>query len=135
MKREKLIEIDKKYQDVDNIELSIKNAINEINLVIDQYQYENDDRFYTYGRRALVIKEFNSNVSENNIKDAFGDLQDIIYCVDFVPLQERDRIIADGLDYEEVLSKMSSYRNDGYICLQEKNIIMDMIIKLKGIMD
>ena len=134
LKRQYLIEFEKKF-DKSNIEISIKGILRLMKELIDRFQYKSDDRFYTFGRRNIVINEFNNNILENNLKDAYSNLQDIINCDDFITLNARDEIIASGLDYNKVQEDMNNYKNDGYICLQEKDIIIDMISKLKNIID
>ncbi len=126
LKRQLLIDVDKEINDDKSLFEKIKLMQN----LIENYKYEKDDRFYTFGRRNIVIKEFNNNILEKNINDAYGNLQDIINCDDFLPINVRDEIINKGLDYNKIQNDMNNYKNEGFICLQEKDIIMDMINKL-----
>lgn len=131
LKREELIKIVQ-----ENLrEKEYSKIINLLEEKINQYNYSEDNRFYTFGRRDFVIQEFDNNILEKNIANAYGNLQDIIYCDDFLPINVRDEIKNKGLDYNKVQDDMNNYKKEGYVCLEEKEIIVKMINQINGLIE
>lgn len=106
---------------------------------------EDDDRFVTYGRLDFLKQELTQRLRDENLKyedvksvwgkskwdnrlGAFVDLYDYI---------RGDRHIAphqvpEGKSFKDVLLANDQYYKDGFICKQEKDILLDMINEMES---
>ena len=93
----------------------------------------NDDRFFTYCRREFLRKEFTDKLNKDNIKmnndyllDAYFNLFDYISNDTWISLSS----IPNSISAQDVIKKDEEYKKSGVICLQEKEILLDMIHEL-----
>jgi len=148
LKREDLISITQKFIDGINkypiFEIPDKNYLDyfeELKQKLNQYELKEDTRFVTYGRLSFLTNELVERLKDEKLKEpdpnwkdkwdnrmgAFWDLSDYI---------RGDRYIAIGqvpkeLSFHEVLRKNDEYYKDGFICKQEKEIILEMINEIE----
>ncbi len=100
-----------------------------------------DNRFVTYGRLDFLQEELVLRLNdeglryeEDNWKEkwdnrlgAFWDLYDYIYGIRFFKKFQ----VPDNLDYKSILKANDEYYKEGFICKQERDILLDMINKIK----
>lgn len=148
LKREELINITKKFIGSINkypiFEIPDKNYLDyfeEIKQKLSQYEFKEDTRFVTYGRLSFLKTELTDRLKDDKLKEpdpnwkdkwdnrmgAFWDLSDYI---------RGDRYISIGqvpkeLSFHEVLRKNDEYYKDGFICKQEKELILEMINEIE----
>ena len=91
--------------------------------------YESDKRFVTYCRRDFLRNEMSEMLKQTDLSTknpkmmAFYDLEDYI---------KNDTWISKGSipnfeNFEDIIRNNDEYKNDGKICLEEKNILIEMI--------
>lgn len=148
LRREELINITKKFIDSINkypiFDIPNKNYLDyleELKQKLNQYELKEDTRFVTYGRLSFLKNELTERLKDEKLKEpdpnwkdkwdnrmgAFWDLSDYI---------RGDRYISIGqvpkeLSFHEVLRKNDEYYKDGFICKQEKEIILEMINEIE----
>lgn len=109
----------------------------QLKKLFNNYKFDDDDRFFTYGRLDFLKKELTERLNDTklekespNWKDkwdnrlgAFWDLYDYIRGDrHFTPGN-----IPDGMNFRDMLIMNDQYYKDGYICKQEKDILLEMI--------
>jgi len=94
--------------------------------ILNSYLYEVDPRFVIYGRRNFLHQEYNSFLNNNNYLDALKNLEE--YICDYTSfLTPADVPEYETRNFHDILKANDDYFKDGIICLQEKNIIIEMI--------
>ena len=137
LKRNILIEIDKGLQISQQPNEDILNTLNQMEEIINNSEFESDDRFHVYGRRKFLIEEFDEKINEKgnarSYIDAYYDISDFINFKIYSAMtgEEREQILQSGLTIEETEQDLKAYLEEGIICLEEKDIIFDMIKRLK----
>lgn len=134
LRREDLVKIlnERKEMKKSNVEIEeYKNLLNDLETEINNHLFEVDNRFVTYGRRNFLKQQFEDYLNNNNYTDAFINLEEYIlgYTSFLTPgdiPQEENR------KFRDVLSDNDNYFEDGIICLQEKNIIIEMINEFRN---
>lgn len=129
LKRENLIKINDKHVEIKKENISTEEYINYFNIIeneINNHLFEFDDRFTTYGRRDFLQQEFNNFLNNNNYINALINLQEYMCCYTSF-LTPADILQEETRKFHDVLKDNDDYLKDGIICLQEKNIIIDMI--------
>lgn len=129
LKRENLIKINDKHVEIKKENISTEEYINYFNIIeneINNHLFEFDDRFTTYGRRYFLQREFNNFLNNNNYINAMINLQEYMCCYTSF-LTPADIPQEETRKFHDVLKDNDDYLKDGIICLQEKNIIIDMI--------
>ena len=97
--------------------------------IISKHEYEEDNRFVTYGRRDFLRKEFTKYLNEETFSgrgkfnDAFVDLADYYSGDTWISSTS----VPKELDLVKIRKEDSEYREEGIICKQEKEIILEMI--------
>ncbi len=109
------------------------------------YDFEEDNRFVTYGRLSFLKEELTQRLDDDKLRyeepnsvwgkgkwdnrmGAFIDLWDYIRGDrHFTPAH-----IPQGLNFREILQDNDQYYKDGYICKQERDILFDMINEIKN---
>ena len=124
-------EIYKLVEDVNKKEFIYKYLV-KLEEILNQYNCEYDDRFVTYGRRDFLKKELSKTLSEgkdnSKLSFAFKDLYEYILCDTWIsPSSVPNRELL-----QETIKKDDAYREEGIICKQEKEILLDMILELKN---
>lgn len=111
----------------------MKNLMLNLEKELNTKKISSDDRFYTYCRREFLRKEFTDKLNKENIKmnndyllDAYYNLYDYISNDTWISLSS----IPNGISAQEVIKKDEEYKKSGVICLQEKEILLDMINEL-----
>ena len=112
----------------DDITKLTSNVFDEILKELTKYEYEIDDRFYTYGRRDFLEVEIDEYLKEGNIKDAWWNFDEYIRADIWISGLD----FPDELDFKLVTKENEEYKNDGIICMQEKDRIIAMLNKMKG---
>lgn len=114
----------------------INDYLVKLEKILNKYECEYDNRFVTYGRRNFLMKEFLSNLNEkkdnsnfNYLEVAFGDLYDYIMCDTWITASS----VPDNESVENIIKEDNAYREDGIVCKQEKEILLDMISELKNV--
>ncbi len=119
------------------------NYLNDIINYLNNYTYESNNDFLMLGRKKFVYDEvmdiLNGNKKVNDsIYFVLGSLEEFIcnnnqvYASDVDKSKWKNEKIMDGKNYAEIRDKNDNYIKNGYICLEEKNIIIDMINKIKS---
>lgn len=113
--------------------------------LFNQCSFEKDNRFVTYGRLDFLREELNQRLEDEKLRyeepnsvwgkskwdnrmGAFIDLWDYI---------RGDRYIAphqvpENMKFQDVLKANDQYYKDGYICVEEKENLLDMIKEIKS---
>ncbi|MBE6156134.1 MAG: hypothetical protein E7161_00095 [Firmicutes bacterium] len=141
LKRKELVNIMqtfyKKYQ-IENDKKKKKHLISNLLLNIEKKlnnkSFKIDERFFTYCRRDFLRKEFTDKLNKQNIQmnndyliDAYFNLYDYVSNDTWISLSS----IPNGISAQEVIEKDNDYKKSGVICLQEKEILLEMIQELK----
>jgi len=116
-------------------------CFNKLEQLLNNNELEDDERFVTYGRLDLLKQELTDRLNDEKLKyedsnwkgkwdnrlGAFWDLYDYIrgdrY---FGPFH-----IPEGKNFNELLLANDQYYKDGYICKEEKIILLEMINEIK----
>ena len=138
LKREKLIE------SVDGNKIwsksmtipEVKNTLDSLERIINTHKYVSDKNFLMDGRRYFLknaIEERLTN-NKNNIDEEildvlfnFFEFLNNEYYTALLGTQERLH-----LSQEEIEKKCSEYKQKGIICLEEKDVIIEMIQSIKS---
>lgn len=122
---------DKMYMDYfEKIEKFLNNSL-----------FKEDNRFITNGRLSFLRKELTLRLNDESLKEedpnwkekwdnrlgAFIDLSDFIRGDNFFPIGQ----IPKGTTFKKALEDSDNYYRDGYICKQEKEILISMIQEFK----
>lgn len=123
LKREKLIEIKKKFIEENNKSLNKSSEIylkylNNIEDMLKEYSYEIDDRFFS--AYALPDKWLNFDDAINYLFDNISG--NVIIKLSEVPL---------GKNVIAIQKKQDDYYNDGIICEYEKDLMLRLINEVK----
>lgn len=111
----------------DDISKLTVDVLDEIYSELLKYNYNTDDRFYTYCRRDFLQKEIDFYLANNQLLDAFVNFCEYVEANTWIDLASTP----EGLNIREVLDNDSKYKEDGIICEEEKNKIIEMINTLK----
>lgn len=133
LRREDLVKILNERKEVKkgNVEIEeYKNFLNDLEAEINNHLFEIDNRFVTYGRRNFLKQQFEYYLNNNKYFDAFINLEEyILGYTSFLTLSDIPQ--EETRKFHDVLSDNDDYFKDGIICLQEKNIIIEMISEFK----
>lgn len=133
LKRETLIKIRDNKNEMKKENITSEEYINYFDTIeneINNHLFEFDNRFVTYGRRDFLQKEFNQYLRNNEYRNALMNLQE--YMCDYTSfLTPADIPQRETRNFHDILKDSDNYFKDGIICLQEKNIIIDMITEFK----
>lgn len=140
LKRKKLIRVIrnfwKKYKSLEDRKDKIKiiyRYLVKLEKILNKYSCEKDDRFVTYGRRDFLRNEFLLSLNEKDesnydyLNVAFGDLYDYIMCDTWITKSS----VTEKESLENIIKEDNAYRDEGLICIQEKEILLDRICKFK----
>ncbi len=122
----------------DNMYLELFNQIEEY---IVHFEFKDDKRFVIYGRVGFLINELSYRLTDDYLSEAssewatkwdnrmgaFWDLSDLVNGDHNITQGG----IPEGLEYQDVLHANEEYYREGFICSQEKDIILDMIAEIK----
>jgi len=91
---------------------------------LNQYSYKFDSRFVTYGTLDFLEKEMYENLEKNDMLGTLINLNEYIrgYSHTFQPSH-----IPNSQDCHTLLEKYDKYYEDGIICEQEKNKIIELM--------
>ena len=114
---------------------------NQLKGLFNKYKFDEDNRFVTYCRLDFLKQELTDRLKDENLKypspnwkdkwdnrlGAFWDLYDYI---------RGDRHITpssvpEGKSFKDILLANDQYYKDGFICKQEKDILLDMINEME----
>ena len=133
LKRENLIKIRDNRNEMKKENITTEEYINYFNAIENEMKnhlFEIDNRFVTYGRRNFLQKEFNKFLNNNDYRNALMNLQE--YMCDYTSfLTLADIPQGETREFHSILKDNDDYFKDGIVCLQEKDIIIDMINKFK----
>jgi len=115
----------------DDITKLTNDLLDEILEELKKHIYTSDNRFYTYGRRDFLQKEIDFYLDNNQLVDAFINFYQYIEADTWIDLAA----IPEGLNVQEVLDNDYKYKEDGIICEQEKNKIIEIINALKNYLE
>lgn len=110
--------------------------LNNLEEELNKAKYVKDNRFYTYGRRDFLRKEFSDILDEkipyrpNRYFGALINLEEYIRAESsfFNPGQIPTEL---KKDFHNILRDHDRYNKIGIICEEEKNILLDMIQEFK----
>lgn len=151
LKREKLVELTEEFiKQTDNFEIfKIPNKLyldyfGKLETAFKEHIFENDERFVTYGRLDFLKEEVSQRLNDKKLKyeesnsvwgknkwdnrmGAFIDLWDYIRGDRwFTPTN-----IPEEENFKEILSANDQYYKDGFICEQERDVLLEMINEIK----
>lgn len=92
-------------------------------------EYSSDNRFVTYCRRDFLRQEMTDRLEQkvytgiNYLLEAFYDLEDYINNDTWISISS----VCNLPNSKEIIANDTSYKNDGKICKEEKEILIDMI--------
>lgn len=102
--------------------------------IIVSHEYEDDDRFVTYGRRDFLRQEFSDYLNDRKYSgrgkynDALVDLMDFYSGNTWISKSS----IPENMDFMKIDKDDSEYKKDGIVCKQEADIIKDMIDEFRN---
>lgn len=110
--------------------------LNNLEEELNKAKYTKDNRFYTYGRREFLRKEFTDILDEkilykpNRYFGALINLEEYINAESsfFNPGQIPSEL---RKEFHNILKEHDRYNKLGIICEEEKNILLDMIKEFK----
>ena len=118
--------------------------INIVENFISKHKFNSDKDFIFGGRKKFLYKEFydyldnkEKHKSENPVRFAIGNLEEFICNNNHIVAEDvekskwKDGKIIDGKDIVELRNKNDRYSATGYICLEEKEYIVEMLNRLK----
>lgn len=121
-----------------------KGFIEIIEKYINKSTFESDKDFIFGGRKKFLYNEFydyldnkEKHKSENPVRFAIGNLEEFICNNNHIVAEDVDKSkwkdgkIIDGKDIVELRNKNDRYSATGYICLEEKEYIVEMLNRLK----
>ena len=108
-----------------------KETLNDILKKINSHSYILDNRFYTYGKREMLEKEIKNYIENDLLIDAFVDIYHYINADTWINLSS----IPENLNIKEIIITNNEYKEDGIICEQEKNKIIEMLRLLRSGME
>lgn len=137
LQRSKLIDYGeqwlKNHPNVNDNSIEYISFLDGLNELISKYEYDLDERFFTYGRRDFLRKEFSDYLNERiycgrgKYNDAFSDLTDYYSGNSWISMSS----VPEGLDFREITNADVEYKKQGIICKQEVDIINEMIQEFK----
>ena len=155
LKREELIELTEEFmKQTNNFEIfKIPNELyleyfEKIDNSFKKHSFENDERFVTYGRLSFLKEEVSQRLNDEKLKyeeqnsvwgknkwdnrmGAFIDLWDYIRGDRWFTRSN----IPEGKKFKEILSENDQYYKEGFICEQEKDILMEIINEIKSFIE
>ena len=102
---------------------------------INKYKYYVSSNFITIGRRDFLREsltkklKFDYDDQEIKFQDSLGNIESYIYGEDYFHWLHHKYT---KKKFEHLLKINAKYRDKGIICLQEKNILLDMINEMEG---
>lgn len=141
LKRSELIKFEKDWKNshpnVAKNPVEYISFLDGLDEIISKYDYELDERFFTYGRRDFLRKEFSDYLngktywgrywSKGKFNDAFVDLTDYYSGNSRVNISS----VPEELNFREIDDADIAYNEYGIICKQEIDIISEMIQEFK----
>lgn len=137
-------DIAEKLYNCRNSENYIKDFIDIVEENISKHTFESDKDFIFGGRKKFLYNEFydyldnkEKHILEDPIRFAIGNLEEFIcnnnqvYAEDVDKSKWKDGKIIDGKDIAELRRINDNYSSKGYICLEEKEYIIEMINRIK----
>lgn len=124
--------------DIWDKKLDLKQTLDLLNTLeneLNKYDYEIDNNFIMEGRRAGLKQDIEDRLlkNESNTKEIVSE--SLFNLWEFVGDEYTGSVITAaqelGLTPLEVDTMCSEYRNKGIICKQEKDIIIELINKIK----
>lgn len=108
----------------------------------NEHVFDNDKRFVTYGRLDFLRNELTQRLDDVSLKTesanwkdkwdnrlgAFWDLSDYIRGDRHISPHQ----VPEGMSFKDVLLANDQYYKDGYICKEEKEILLDMINEMRN---
>ena len=121
-----------------NVE-DVLNLLNNLKQEISKYDFERDNNFIMNGRRKglrdMIFERLNgsNNQYEENIKDSLFNLWEFVsdeYDGDLIFVSKEL-----NLTLNDTINMCEKYRKKNIICLQEKDIILEIIRKIENYID
>lgn len=148
LKREEIANKLYEYRKNNDGNLEIKSYTKGFIEIIENYinksTFESDKDFIFGGRKKFLYNEFydyldnkEKHILEDPIRFAIGNLEEFIcnnnqvYAEDVDKSKWKDGKIIDGKDIAELRRINDNYSSKGYICLEEKEYIIEMINRIK----
>ena len=124
---------------------NISEIICELKRMFNDYSFKSDSNYIICGRREFLIEEsigiingdkkyFESSKSINDrMRFVIGNIYELTYGDAYPYLYKHDdRKVIDGREISKLRDIDLIYSNNGVVSLEEKNVIMDLIIKLEN---
>ena len=118
--------------------------INIVENLISKHKFESDKDFIFGGRKKFLYNEFYDYLNnkeghklENPVRFAIGTLEEFICNNNYIFVEDVDKSnwkdgkIVDEKDIAGLKNKNDMYSVTGYICLEEKEYIIEMLNRLK----
>ena len=141
LERKKLIKYEeqwlKEHPDKNKKPQEYISFLDGLNDIISKYDYENDERFVTYGRRDFLRKEFSDYLNEKTysgrgkFNDAFVNLAEYYTGNTWISINS----IPKDVNFSKINIMDYKYKEDGIICKQEIKVIKEMIQEFKSHLD
>lgn len=126
--REKLLSINHSSEDFEI------NFVDIVDDYISNHDFKSDEDFLFCGRKKFLYDEFyeyldnkEKHIKENPIRFAIINLEEFICYGNFGFLQDVDK----SKDFVEIRDRNDKYSATGYICLEEKEYIVEMLNRIK----
>ncbi len=127
------------YHSKNNItdEKSALEYIDSISNAFLKYSFNSDDNFILLGRKKIIYDEINEILSgtkkvDNPIYFVLGSLEEFICNNNVIYLSDGEKW---EKGWEDLRKKNDTYSFENIICLEEKNVIEDIINKIKDYID
>ncbi len=115
--------------------IEIKELLESLENEIQKYSFDNDKNFIMNSRRRCLRKMIEERLSRNDTNPLICVSESLFNFWEFVGDEYPGNIISDiqelGISIKEFDTMDKLYRDKGIICVQEKDVIIDIITKLK----
>lgn len=128
----------------DDNKLYIYNYIKIVEDYMSKSSFESDKNFLMMGRKKFLFDEFNGILNNSDqykqidekLRFVLGNLNEFIVDINFVSLTELMELEKEkGFSVSQLKNKNDDYYKKGYICLEEKQYIVNMINAIKERID
>lgn len=115
--------------------MEIKELLDTLKNEIQKYSFDNDKNFVMNSRRRCLSEMIEKRLSKNNqnplliISESLFNFWEFVadeYFGDFISISKEL-----GISIQDLTTMDNEYRKKGIICVQEKDVIIDIITKLK----
>lgn len=125
-----------KEEDKQKKKQSLYKMLLDLERTLNEFELKTDNRFVTYCRREHLRKEFTEKLNKKQIQlnndyliDAYYNLYDYIVNDTWIAIGS----VPGNLSAKKIIKDDDKYKKKGFICKQEKEILLEMIQELKDV--